>query len=122
MTKAYYGIRVIIFHIQNPHVNIFGMGIISDLSVRVSNPCKDSNILVVVKKILLPNLNGHVILVQGLVAVGKPEQGIIVAWMMYQAALIVLYCVFKPALLANCVAYADKGIVVVFIKSQDLFK
>ena len=71
-------------------------------------------------KILFPDSNGFMIIVEGFVAVRQTEQGIIVSRVIGETFCVVVYCVFVVGLLAFTVTESYKSVVVVFFYIKNL--
>jgi hypothetical protein len=57
-----------------------------------------------------------------LVAVGEPEEGVVVAGMMFEASAVVFHRFPAVAALASGVAEPDKGVVILGVMLEDLAK
>ena len=93
-----------------------------DFSVGIGDSCYYCYVLFIVDKIFFPYFNRFCKLPQSLVAVGKPEERVIVVRMKFQASAVKFYCFLKIFLLPFCVAKSYKSVVVVCVKLKNFFK
>ena len=81
MSDSNQGIGICVFHCQNFQVHLLRLFEILDFAVGIGYSGQHGYVSVIVDKVLLPNIDCLMIFVQGLVAVSKTEQGIVVSGM-----------------------------------------
>ena len=120
MTQADNRVGIVDVHLHYLVVNFLGVAIVLYLPVRVSHPCKDGYVVLIVKEVLLPNFDGLVKVIKGLEAVGQAKESLIIAGMIGQAALIKEYRIPVIALFAQGISHSHQRIIVTFGCREDL--
>ncbi len=105
--------------LQDLVVDLLGAVEVQDLAVRVRDAREHGHVAVALREVLLPDLDGPVELLQGTVAVSKPDQRILVAHVVAEAFLVVADGLVVGLALARRVPHADKGVIVLRLDLQD---
>jgi hypothetical protein len=64
------------------------------------------------KEVLLPDLDRLLVLIERLVAIGKSEESIIVAGVIYETFFVVVHRVSIGPALTGCITESDEGVVI----------
>ena len=115
-------IRVVFFHVEHFQIQLFRFFKIVYFSVCVGNARENRDIAVVVYEVLFPNVDRFAVLIERFIAVGEPEQRIVVSRMVGKAVVVIAYRFVIVILLALRIAESYEGVVVVVFDVENFFK